>query len=182
MRARLSVALFAASVALLFCAARADLSALIPYTVPVETSKPLALSVMRGESVTWAISFTEGGTAKDLTGAEAAALTYSRAGTSYQIDGTLHSLTGGVVRVAWASTNATAAGSYDYVLAVTTGTVALCRARGVLNVAPAVSTVGGVAPVWQIPAEIQGYSNHVREVYLRGVEVSEGVWTIYVGD
>lgn len=164
----------------------ADLSALIPYTVPVETSKPLQLSVMRGESVTWQVAFTENGLAKSLAGAQSVALTYSRTGVTWQVMGSIQSATGGTVRVSWTSTNATPAASYSYVMSVTTGTVSLCRARGTLTVEPGVSAVTGTGPVWSIDASIAAsiavYSNHVRNVYIRGVESSPGVWQLYIGD
>lgn len=168
--------------AILASYARADLSALVPYTVPVETAKPITLSVMSGEDVTWQFAFTEGGSAKDLSSAESVAMTYTRTGVTYQVSGSIYSATGGQARVSWTSTNATPAGAYEWVCAVSTGSVALCRARGTLTVAPGVSAVGGSPPTWLQSTMIGAYSNHVRQTYLRGVEVSPGVWTIYQGD
>ena len=33
-----------------------------------------------------------------------------------------------------------------------------------------------------VAAAVTGYSNHVRQVYLRGVEAEPGVWTLHIGD
>ena len=177
--------------------AMADLSALIPYTVPVETSKPLNLSVMSGEAVTWQITFEEGGAAKDLTGATDVDLNYTRTGVTYQVAGEVYNATSGIVRVPWWTTNATPRGKYDYVIAVTTGSVSMCRARGSLSVADGVSTDGGSAPIWLESAALgasgtvwraeweaadAAYSNHVRQVYLRGVDLGGGEYGIYLGD
>lgn len=118
-------------------------------TVEVEVSEATSypLSVMQGETYEWRFRYLQDGSTLALTGADAATMTWTAYGTAYATTGTVHSATGGVASVVWQSGNATPKGSYQYVVAVTSNTAVLARARGTLTVSQGVAD-GGSIPVW----------------------------------
>ena len=163
---------------LLLCSAAGAITPVQNIDVEVSQSRTYPLSVLQGETYQWRWRYLQNGVEMDLSAADTVRMTWQSRGVSYAIDGALYQGgSNGVATVTWASTNATPAGTYQYVTAVMDGTVALARSRGSLTVHRGVDP-GGDAPIWMgvTAADLLDFAGSVTNTFLRVYEASPGVW------
>lgn len=128
----------------------ADFAPVITWTNAVEKLAAVDREILRGETVILEPRWTLRGAALDLTGATNIMLAYTDAAAStnatyYSLTGSLHSATGGIVRLRWTPSQCGTADRYNYNVIVSDGVTVLCRCYGTLTLLAGVTDSGATA-------------------------------------